>query len=89
MADPNEKEAALKSSFVAVYKKGSFVCIGYIYSEKFQRVFAYGQCITRINVNNKKDFYSDILVRSTSGSSFVKDVKHTSYFIVIFVSIYI
>ena len=83
------QEAALKSSFVSVYEKDSFVCIGYIYSEKFQRVFAYGKCITKINVNNKKDFYSDFSVKSTSESSGVKDVQRTQNFLAIFVSIYI
>ena len=87
MADAKKKEAALMSSFVSVYEKNSFICIGYIYSEKFQRVFAYGHCINDSDQYHPTSFRRNFSVKSTSGSSRVKDIKRVPNFLVIFVSI--
>ena len=84
-----EKEAALKSSFVAVYKKDSFVCIGYIYKKDFKRVFTLKSCMPEIKLSQKPDYYKDISVKSISSWSEVQTTAATDNFMVIFVSIYI
>ena len=83
-----EKEAALKSSFVAVYRNGSFACIGYIYSVDPQRVFALRTCIHHLLSLVEKD-YRYFTVIPTSNANGVKYIDATVNLIVIFVSIYI
>ena len=89
MTEVEAKEAALKSSFVAVYRRNSFSCIGYIYSVDPQRVFAYRFCIPLSKLlSDKKKTLKGIRVKSTSDESGVKDVLSTQNFLAIFVSIY-
>ena len=90
MTEEEAKGAALENSFVAVYREGSFACIGYIYSVDPQRVFANRFCIPLSKfLHNKKKYIKEVRVKSTSDESEVKDVGITDTFVAIFVSIYI
>ena len=82
-----KKEAAQKCSFVTVDVKGSFACLGYIYSNDPQRVFASRLCVSVADSEDKK-YRESIFVRATSDNSGVECVLGTKNFVVLFVSIY-
>ena len=80
-------ESEMTRSFAHVHKDDSFVCIGYIFKTDFERVFTLKTCMPEIKLLQEPDYYKDLSVKSTSGSSKVTSIGGTKNFLVIFVSI--
>ena len=88
MTDVEKNDDVLKSSFVSVHINGAFACIGYIYSDDFQRVFSYCTSFPLTELLKEKNYREKIFVKSKSDGSGVEDVLSSEGYWAIFVSIY-